>query len=213
MYILRTSALAVTIVALSLSGPTLKASDKDDKVPARITVSFGTGNNNSNPGNTPNHHILPQEFTVRITSAKRVDGTVLSVPATVNFVIAGFHHPWVFVPGVTVQEVKDHIPASNPLLINYEVVTNGVSNVFAKGVFPGTPPAFTDLIPANPVFSAAQNRNESFAFGTPGRYLVICNVRPHFLDGMYAWINVVPENAKDKDGKDDGGQQGHDHAR
>jgi hypothetical protein len=44
--------------------------------------------------------------------------------------------------------------------------------------------------------SGAMNRTDSFGFSTPGRYLVICNVRGHFLDGMYAWINVV-------DGDDD----------
>jgi hypothetical protein len=209
MYILRTSALAVTIVALALTGPTLKASDKDkDKAPAHITVAFGTGNNNAAPGNTPNHHILPQEFTVRLTSAKKLDGTVVPVPATVNFVVSGFHWPWVYNDGVTLGEVQSHIPAAGTF-VNYNV------DVFAKGVNPGTPPTFADAGQAVPPLSGAQNRVDSFAFSAAGDYLVICNVRGHFLDGMWAMIHVVPENAKDKDkdGKDDGGHQGHDHAR
>ncbi len=40
------------------------------------------------------------------------------------------------------------------------------------------------------------NRTDSFGFSLPGRYLVICNVRGHFVDGMYAFISVV-------DGDDD----------
>jgi plastocyanin len=46
--------------------------------------------------------------------------------------------------------------------------------------------------------SNAINRLESVSFSTPGWYLVICNVAPHFADGMWAWIVVT-------------GGEGHDH--
>lgn len=36
------------------------------------------------------------------------------------------------------------------------------------------------------------NRQESVSFSEPGTYLVICNVRQHFLDGMFAFVEVVP---------------------
>ncbi len=116
-----------------------------------------------------------------------------------TFVIAGFHWAWVYNPEVTLQEVVDHIP--NPptgSFVNYEVVTNGVSNVFAKGVNPGTPPAGFldgDKFP----LSNAQNRTDTIAFSTPGKYLVICNVRGHFIDGMYAWVKVVDDDDEDGD--------------
>jgi hypothetical protein len=189
---LTASAIVVSVLALSLASPTVKAKDKDkDKTPGRITVSFGTGNNNAQAGNTPNHHVIPQEFKVRITSARKLDGTMVVVPASVNFIVSGFHWPWVYRPAVSLDEVKAHIPAAGTF-VNYEVVTGGVSNVFAKGVFPGTPPAFADAT-FSPL-SSAQNRTDSFGFSTPGRYLVICNVRGHFVDGMYAWITVLPED-------------------
>ena len=110
---LRVSAVAVSVLALSLAGSTTKANDqrqrqRHDKTPASITVAFGTGNNNAQPGNTPNHHILPKEFKVRITKAKKLDGTVVVVPATVNFIVSGFHWVWVYKDGVTLQEVVDH---------------------------------------------------------------------------------------------------------
>jgi|1186.fasta_scaffold34897_2 hypothetical protein len=192
MRVVRASAVAVSIVALFLSGPTVNAKDKE-KTPGRITVSFGTGNNNArpdqNPPPGPNHHIIPMEFKVRINKVKNLEGQVVTVPAVVNFVVAGFHWPWVYVPGVTVQEVQAHLPPFPPvsnLFINYEVVTNGVSNVLAKGVDPTA---------ANPApLSNAQNRVESFAFSKPGKYLVICNVNPHFRDGMFAWITVVDDD-------------------
>jgi hypothetical protein len=196
---LRASSIAVSLLALSLAGSALRANDNDrgdnDKTPARITVSFGTGNNNAAAGNTPNHHIIPQEFKVRITKARKLDGTVVVVPATVNFIVAGFHWVWVYQPVVTLQEVVDHLPtvAPLPLFLNYDV------NVFAKGVFPGTPPTFADAGQAVPPLSGAQNRTDSFAFSTPGKYLVICNVRGHFVDGMYAWIKVVDDDDDDHD--------------
>ena len=34
------------------------------------------------------------------------------------------------------------------------------------------------------------NRAEVVAFLEPGTYLVICNVRGHLLDGMYAYVRV-----------------------
>jgi hypothetical protein len=66
-------------------------SANDDRTPASITVAFGAGLNTAQPGNTPNHHIIPQEFTVRITKARKLDGTKVFVPATVNFIVSGFH--------------------------------------------------------------------------------------------------------------------------
>ena len=194
---LRASAIAVAILALALANPVVKAKDKDkdkdkDKIPSHITVAFGTGLNNAQPGNTPNHHILPPEFSVRITRGFKLDGvTPVVIPATVNFIISGFHWPWVYQPGTEPGDIT--VPAAGAF-VNFDV------NVFAKGVNPGTPPAFADITPANPVLSAAQNRTDSFAFSTPGKYLVICNVRGHFVDGMFAWINVVADDDdKDKD--------------
>jgi len=181
---LRALAVAVPVLALSLAGPTVKA---EDKTPGSITVAFGAGLNTAQPGNTPNHHIIPQELKVRITKAKKLNGAVVIVPATVNFIVSGFHWPWVYNDGVTLAEVIANIPTAGTF-VNYDV------RVFAKGVNPGTPPTFADLVPANPVLSAAQNRTDSFGFSIPGNYLVICNVRGHFIDGMYAWIKVVDDD-------------------
>src|SRR6476620_10919787 len=107
--------LGVSVVAgalfLTSASPRIHAADKE-KVPGSITVAFGAGLNTAQPGNTPNHHIIPQEFTVRITKAKKLDGTVVFVPATVNFIVSGFHYPWVYNAGVTLATVKANIPAT-----------------------------------------------------------------------------------------------------
>src|SRR5207253_4756523 len=53
------AAAAVSVVSLCLTGSSLHAKDK---TPASITVAFGAGLNTALPGNTPNHHIIPQDF-------------------------------------------------------------------------------------------------------------------------------------------------------
>ena len=186
--------VAVSMLALTTASTSVRATAKDDdkKVPGNITVAFGAGLNTAlpPPNGLPNHHILPQEITVRITKAKKLDGTVVFVPATVNFIVSGFHHVWVYNSGVTLETVKANIPATGTF-VNYQ--PDGA--VFARGVNPGNPPTFAD---ANVNPSGVQNRTDSFGFSTPGRYLVICNVRGHLLDGMYAWVNVVDDDDDDK---------------
>lgn len=42
-----------------------------------------------------------------------------------------------------------------------------------------------------PALSFFNGHQTSFTFSTPGRYLVICTVTPHFVDAtMYAWVIV-----------------------
>src|SRR5262245_29611175 len=132
---LGTAAAAVTVAVLALyaSGTTVRAHDHDDHdrdhhdydhdrdherhddhdkdrhpIPSHATVASGAGLNTAQPGNTPNHHILPQEITVRITKAHKLDGTQVFVPATVNFVVSGFHWIWVYNAGVTLRTVKQN---------------------------------------------------------------------------------------------------------
>jgi hypothetical protein len=71
-----------------------------------------------------------------------------------------------------------------------------VNGLYYRGILPagGPPPG----IPATTNPSNAANRVEPVSFLKPGRYLVICNVTPHFLDGMWAWV-VVTGNGQDHD--------------
>jgi hypothetical protein len=182
----RSVAVVVSLYVLTMA-MTGAAKENDKKIPASITVAFGAGLNTASPNNTPNHHVIPQEVTVKITKAKKLDGTVVFVPATVNFIVSGFHWIWVYNPGVSLDDVKTALPNAG-LFVNYN------TGIFAKGVDPGTPPSFANAS-VNP--SGVQNRTDSFGFSTPGRYLVICNVTGHFVDGMYAWVNVVDDDDHD----------------
>ena len=155
--------------------------DKRDKL--SVTVSFGAGLNTATGPNPANHHVVPRIIEVR-------KGGV------VNFVVAGFHQIVVYAPGVKPDDLL--VPASGPFINDFE-------NLYYKGILPaGGPPATP--VTTNP--SNAMNRVESVSFAEPGTYLVICNVRVHFLDGMYAYVKVTGgDEDDDKERKGKGGRE------
>ena len=152
----------VVAVVLGLSAWSARASEEHDHDNPRsiATVSFGAGLNTAQPGNAANHHVLPP--VIRIKKG-----------GVVNFLVAGFHQVWVFQPGKAPAHVV--VPATGTFI-------DDVDRLYYRGIHPAAPP------PAG--ISNAQNRVESVSFAEPGVYLVICNVRPHFLDGMYASVVV-----------------------
>jgi plastocyanin len=159
-----TSILAVLFALFTLAwnaSVALADNGDDNGNKLSVTVSFGAGLNTAQPGNKANHHVLPPLIKVK-------KGGV------VNFVVAGFHQPIVYKPGVRAENII--VPASGLF------IDDTTNPVYYTGISPVTPP---------PVgISNTQNRVESVSFSESGTYLVICNVRPHFLDGMYAIIKV-----------------------
>jgi plastocyanin len=166
------------------------ADDRGDSPDRRIvTVGFGAGLNTAQPGNSANHHVIPD--TIRV-----------NVGDVVNFSVAGLHIMRVYGNGVKLSDVKAQIPDEcevNPLppatfppqcgAPPVPVVSPGSLSVYYQGINPLVSPQ-----PGPPFAqaSAATNRVEAVSFLDPGRYLVICAVLPHFNDGMYAWIEVRP---------------------
>ena len=140
--------------------------DIDHNKRSSVTVSFGAGLNTAQPGNAANHHVLPAVIKVK-------------AGGVVNFAVAGFHQIFIYQPGKTPQQVV--VPAAGLFI-------NDVDRLYYRGIVPaGGPPPGT---PATAEPSNASNRVEPVSFAERGTYLVICNVRPHFLDGMKAWIVV-----------------------
>ena len=162
--------LMVVFASLCL-GPlqVLADDDKDDgdgDGKLSVTVSFGAGLNTAQPGNAANHHILPPVIKVR-------KGGV------VNFIVAGFHQPMVYLPGVKHDDII--VPPAGTFI-------NHTTNLFYRGIaFAGGPPPGT---PATAQPANSSNRVESVSFPEAGDYFVLCNVRPHFLDGMFATVRV-----------------------
>jgi hypothetical protein len=158
------------VCAIAFLGTGLTAADAAAQDAGNIaTVSFGVGLNTATPNNPPNHHVLPQ--TIRIKEG-----------GVVNFMVAGFHQITVYAPDTELDDLN---------LGNPGPFINDLHNVYYMGINPAGGPLGTPAT-ANP--SNAVNRVEPVAFLGPGTYLVICNVRGHFMDGMYAWVIVSSGN-------------------
>ena len=173
------------LVCLALVAPLAIAAD----TLSNVEVSFGRGLNTAQPGNSVNHAVLPKNIKVK-------------AGGVVDFGVAGFHDIIIFKPGVTLQDLLDAgggvYPAdpvfpfvfpSDPAVAFPPEFAVLAEQVYYRGINPAGGPPQT---PPTGVVSNAMNRSEPVAFLTPGTYLVICNVRPHLVDGMYAYVMVLP---------------------
>jgi hypothetical protein len=174
------------LFCLALCTPLASADNGHGHDPdSSVNVSFGRGLNTAQPGNVVNHVILPRRIEVK-------QGGV------VDFGVGGFHDIIIFKPGVKLQDLRDagggDFPTFPPVYVfqpNPALPFNAPSladKVYYRGLNPAGGPAATP-VQADP--SNVMNRREPVAFLEPGTYLVICNIRPHLLDGMYAFVKVT----------------------
>lgn len=179
VWMLRWIGLGLLVSAsLGLSVRGLPAEDKraERNDGLSVTVAFGSGLNTlpAVEPSAPNNHILPPEIKVR-------QGGV------VHFLMSGFHMTTVYNPGTEPENIV--VPPSGTFINDPTAVPP--SNVFYFGINPQGGPLNT---PATTNPFNGSNRLESVSFSEPGTYLVICNVRQHFLDGMFALVTVVPSD-------------------
>ncbi|HET9884218.1 MAG TPA: hypothetical protein VFS81_20870 [Candidatus Binatia bacterium] len=153
---------AVCTFSFAVAASAVHAAD-DNKL--SIPVAFGRGLNIA--ANLPENQIMIPD-TVR-----------LKQNGVVHFLVAGFHEIAIYNPGKTTDDVA--VRAG-------ETFINDATNRFYKGIVPagGPPPA----LPVTTDPSNARNRVESVAFLEKGTYLVICNIRPHFENGMFGYVEV-----------------------
>jgi plastocyanin len=170
----------VTLFGIGLTASSAMAdmadADKDDKDNRQsVSVAFGRGLNTAQPGNPVNHVVLPDR--IKVTQG-----------GVVHFLVAGFHQVVVYNPGTEPDDIVVP-PAPPPPENNFinDPITPDPTTQFYLGINPAGGPLMT---PGTTNPSNASNRVESVSFGEPGTYLVICNVRGHFLDGMFAFVKV-----------------------
>ena len=101
---------------------------------------------------------------------------VITEDTSLTYEVNGRHWPAVYRPGIDAQDINDtrvldpaHCPTAGGARVQDPTgrlfeTTNCVNNTNVT-------------IPAS-------------VFSTPGRYLVICQIHPHFEDGMWGWVEV-----------------------
>jgi hypothetical protein len=179
---------AVTTSCLALVAATATADDgHGESGRSRASAVFGRGLNTAQPPSNPlNHVIVPREIKV-------------DVGGVVDFRVAGFHDIVIFKPGFT---LNDLIVAGGGDLPRYqtsfvlppdpaEPLPSGLEfladQIYYRGLNPAGGPLGT-AVTANP--ANVTNRGEPVAFLEKGRYLVICNVRSHLVNGMLAYVTA-----------------------
>ena len=180
------SSSALLVAAALVALPVVADDDDADHKRSQATASFGRGLNTAQPGNPVNHAVLPKEIKIK-------------AGGVVDFAVAGFHDIVIFKPDFTlahlIQAGGGQYPLTPPLFVIPAnpatplpvAISFLADSIYYRGINPAGGPLAT-AVAGNP--ANGSNRTEPVAFLERGTYLVICNVRPHLLDGMYAYVKV-----------------------
>jgi plastocyanin len=123
------------------------------------------------------HHVLPFEVEIDAGGA-------------VSFMISGLHQILIYAPGRELADVQAGAAGLPPILGGPPLV-NYVTDLVYRGPDPRVL-QYLPLAPPPPLTTGnlVIDRVESVNFKEPGRYLVVCGVLPHFLEGMHGYVSV-----------------------
>ena len=138
------------------------------------TVSFGQWMSSPPLDRYPNFAGSPT------TNVHALSPNVVTIKAggSVNFIISGLHNIIVYDDGTQPTDINiaNTIPTTNPAPPVVPIIDDPNGRIY-RGLDPTLQPS---------------DRVEVVNFSEPGTYLVICGVLPHFQEGMYGYVRVVP---------------------
>ena len=138
------------------------------------TVSFGQWMSSPPLDRFPNFRGSPT------TNVHVITPNVVTIKAGggVNFIVSGLHNIAIYDDGVQPTDINIALttPTTNPAPPIVPII-NDPNNSIYRGLDPTL---------------QAIDRVEVVNFSEPGTYLVICGLLPHFVEGMYGYVRVLP---------------------
>lgn len=110
----------------------------------------------------------------------------------VSFIISGAHQILIYAGREVADVQAGWVAAGSPTL---PPIPPGLVEYAEDRVYRGPSPFSLQYLPLAPPLpdtpsNPAIDRVESVNFKEPGRYLVVCGVRPHFIEGMHGYVTV-----------------------
>lgn len=105
---------------------------------------------------------------------------------TVNFIIGGLHVVAVYDDGTNPEDIDTTLLVPNRPPMTPPIINDPENRIY-RGLDPFVLPD-----------KLQQDRVEVVQFDQPGTYLVICAVLPHFNEGMYGYVRVLPASTTTK---------------
>jgi plastocyanin len=138
------------------------------------TVSFGMWMS------SPPLDRFPNTSDTRFANAHVLVPNVVTIKAggSVNFIISGLHNIIVYGDGTKPSDINVAAVTTTTGTPNDVPIINDPTNRIYRGLDPSL---------------QAIDRVEVVQFPTPGTYLVICGLLPHFAAGMYGYVRVLPD--------------------
>lgn len=105
----------------------------------------------------------------------------------VNFVISGLHVISIYGNGTTPDDID-----TTDLVPGRPAMTPPIINSPAGRIYRGIDPVVRTPTGPTDLGAFVLDRVEVVHFATRGKYLVICAVLPHFNEGMFGYVRVLP---------------------
>jgi len=155
---------------------------------AHVVVAFGQWD--ADPSNPLDRQPINEEVETRTRNIHLMLPFEAQVDAggAVSFIISGLHQILIYGPGRELAEVQAAAAGLNlPPFGSFPPLVNYLTDL----VYRGNDPRVLQYVPLSTMIpNLVVDRIEAVNFKEPGRYLVVCGVRPHFDSGMHGYVNV-----------------------
>ena len=153
---------------------------------AHTVVSFGQWD--ADPANPLDRQPINAEVETRTRNVHLMLPFEAEVDAggAVSFIISGLHQILIYSGRELADVQAAWAAAGNPVIPGLPPLLEYATD----RVYRGMDPRVLQYLPVAGLANPVVDRIEAVNFAVPGRYLVVCGVVPHFVEGMHGYVNV-----------------------